>query len=519
MMSLDDESSELYPNKPAFRTVRFVKGRLRPKADSENDIGSSNSTSEESVSLPDIPHDVSVVKLVIERLLATRFSSQHDSTLSLEQFPEMNPKVVDAFEQEKRSPLHSTPYLPSAARNTFQNSLDPESTSNTPFDDTSVGSLFHPIPFPSQEQLDADPAKLEYLVKWKNLSYIHCSWITSDEFFVEDQCRAIYKRFLKTITTQIAEVEMMKSPDRVQEMEDEYEPFPPEYLEVDRILDVFEPPPLSSTENNDTDDTINKPHTPMKQYLVKWKALAYTDSTWEIESDISSSDKILQFYTIRNSPVIDNSVQPVYHDPTNPRFQMKQTWKRSPLYKNGHELRDYQVDGLNWMLFNWYQGRNSILADEMGLGKAQPLTAKVLTPTGWVTMGELKEGDEVIAAMTGKATKVERIFPQGMKTIFEVTFSDGSRTECTDEHLWSVFEVVHEQDGMKTLPLHSFQHSLFDTHETPRFYVPTHSPIDIYECQHVTTLLFIHHRQKPYFTSIFCEHLQQSGRKTYPSQE
>ncbi|KAK2964035.1 hypothetical protein BLNAU_1116 [Blattamonas nauphoetae] len=55
-----------------------------------------------------------------------------------------------------------------------------------------------------------------------------------------------------------------------------------------------------------------------------------------------------------------------------------------------------------------YQGRNSILADEMGLGKAQPLTAKVLTPTGWVTMGELKEGDEVIAAMTGKATKMER---------------------------------------------------------------------------------------------------------------
>ncbi|KUF97119.1 hypothetical protein AM588_10009279 [Phytophthora nicotianae] len=33
------------------------------------------------------------------------------------------------------------------------------------------------------------------------------------------------------------------------------------------------------------------------------------------------------------------------------------------------QLRDYQLTGVNWMLFNWYQKRNSMLADEMGLGK------------------------------------------------------------------------------------------------------------------------------------------------------
>jgi len=33
------------------------------------------------------------------------------------------------------------------------------------------------------------------------------------------------------------------------------------------------------------------------------------------------------------------------------------------------ELRDYQWEGVRWMLFNWSQNRNSILADEMGLGK------------------------------------------------------------------------------------------------------------------------------------------------------
>ncbi|GMH68487.1 hypothetical protein TrRE_jg12733, partial [Triparma retinervis] len=38
-------------------------------------------------------------------------------------------------------------------------------------------------------------------------------------------------------------------------------------------------------------------------------------------------------------------------------------------YKNNNALRDYQVDGVNWLSSGWYQKRGSILADEMGLGK------------------------------------------------------------------------------------------------------------------------------------------------------
>jgi hypothetical protein len=29
------------------------------------------------------------------------------------------------------------------------------------------------------------------------------------------------------------------------------------------------------------------------------------------------------------------------------------------------KLRDYQLDGLNWMVYSWSQDRNVILADEM----------------------------------------------------------------------------------------------------------------------------------------------------------
>lgn len=43
----------------------------------------------------------------------------------------------------------------------------------------------------------------------------------------------------------------------------------------------------------------------------------------------------------------------------------------SPLlrFKNGNQLRSYQLEGLNWLLYCYHRRQNSILADEMGLGK------------------------------------------------------------------------------------------------------------------------------------------------------
>ncbi len=71
----------------------------------------------------------------------------------------------------------------------------------------------------------------------------------------------------------------------------------------------------------------------------------------------------------------------------------------------------------------------------VGLGKAQPLDAKILTPSGWKLMGDMQVGDEVIAA-DGTVTTVTGVFPQGEKDIYEVVFHDGARTQCCDEHLW-----------------------------------------------------------------------------------
>ena len=39
------------------------------------------------------------------------------------------------------------------------------------------------------------------------------------------------------------------------------------------------------------------------------------------------------------------------------------------IYKNENRLRDYQVDGVNWLSSCYYKRLGCILADEMGLGK------------------------------------------------------------------------------------------------------------------------------------------------------
>ena len=51
-----------------------------------------------------------------------------------------------------------------------------------------------------------------------------------------------------------------------------------------------------------------------------------------------------------------------------PRTYVKKL-ESSPVMRMGHELRPYQIEGVNWLLFSWYARRSVMLADEMGLGK------------------------------------------------------------------------------------------------------------------------------------------------------
>lgn len=72
----------------------------------------------------------------------------------------------------------------------------------------------------------------------------------------------------------------------------EEEPFNPDYIEVDRVLDVSEQLEEPNAEK------------PTKYYLVKWRSLQYEDSTWELEQDVDPA-KIEVFERIRYTPPKD----------------------------------------------------------------------------------------------------------------------------------------------------------------------------------------------------------------------
>uniref|UniRef100_A0A8C2AMV9 Chromodomain helicase DNA binding protein 8 n=1 Tax=Cyprinus carpio TaxID=7962 RepID=A0A8C2AMV9_CYPCA len=173
----------------------------------------------------------------------------------------------------------------------------------------------------------------EFFVKYKNYSYMHCEWASLEQLERDKRIHQKLKRF-KTKQAQMRNIFQ------------EEEPFNPDYVEVDRILD----------ESHSVDKDNGEP---VVYYLVKWGSLPYEDATWELKEDVDEA-KVEEFRKIESRPA-----------------RLKRTvrycaWKKldeSREYKNGNQLREYQLEGVNWLLFNWYNRQNCILADEMGLGK------------------------------------------------------------------------------------------------------------------------------------------------------
>ena len=95
--------------------------------------------------------------------------------------------------------------------------------------------------------------------------------------------------------------------------------------------------------------------------------------------------------------------------------------------------------GLIQALQDMEDDKTDILSISMppGTQKCQPLYSKILTPSGFITMGDVRVGTKVISG-TGKVATVLSISPRKKRKMYEVTFDDGSKTRCSDNHLWTV---------------------------------------------------------------------------------
>ena len=117
-------------------------------------------------------------------------------------------------------------------------------------------------------------------------------------------------------------------------------------------------------------------------------------------------------------------------------------------YVQDDEYKDFFKKYLSNLHLMYEDRVNLCLYGANGTGKAQPLDELVLTPKGFVKMGELKVGDYVIDEH-GKPTKILNIFPQGMRPVYEVTFDTGVKVRCDKDHLWKFKNrnmISREQD-------------------------------------------------------------------------
>lgn len=113
-----------------------------------------------------------------------------------------------------------------------------------------------------------------------------------------------------------------------------------------------------------------------------------------------------------------------------------------------------------------------------GTGKAQPLDAKILTPSGWVCMGDLKVGNDITNPIDGKFCEVIGVFPQGVKEVFRVSFEDGASTECCADHLWLVNDEARSYRLGRNSRIRSTENIATYISQGRRVYIPFTKPIE-----------------------------------------
>ncbi|KAI8909625.1 SNF2 family N-terminal domain-containing protein [Gorgonomyces haynaldii] len=175
----------------------------------------------------------------------------------------------------------------------------------------------------------------EILVKYKHMAYHTCEWLKKADLDNDKNFRLRVKRFLD-------------KPSWDTQYSDD-EPFNPNYLKIDRIID-----------DGELDGELH--------FLVKWVSLGYDQATWESASVVRDMDaeKEDEFY---NNKILTQEKKQSYYSKSRTTNGRWQQLKASPVYKGENTLRAYQLEGLNWLMYCWHKGQNSILADEMGLGK------------------------------------------------------------------------------------------------------------------------------------------------------
>ncbi|KAH8821074.1 PHD/FYVE-zinc-finger like domain-containing protein [Xylogone sp. PMI_703] len=200
----------------------------------------------------------------------------------------------------------------------------------------------------------------EYLVKWTGQSYFKCTWMPGA--WVWGITVAVMRKAFVRRDDGINLLPRMKKEDAI----------PEEYLQMEIIFDVKYKKSRRHTSAAD-ESLIDEVST----VFVKFRGLSYDEAVWETPP--SRDEEVLWGYFesaydeyIAGRTFQQRSQSSMKLDTQAFRsldFEADVELKAQPSAITGGKMMKYQMDGLNWLLYNFHQKKNVILADEMGLGK------------------------------------------------------------------------------------------------------------------------------------------------------
>ncbi|KAL3922780.1 MAG: hypothetical protein SGILL_002018 [Bacillariaceae sp.] len=116
------------------------------------------------------------------------------------------------------------------------------------------------------------------------------------------------------------------------------------------------------------------------------------------------------------------------------------------MYKNNNRLRDYQVEGVNWLASTFYRKNGCILADEMGLGK----TVQIVSYLEHLFRVEKIQGPFLVVVPLSTIEHWRREF-EGWSDMVTCVYHDRQRVwrDVLREYEWYYEDKPHNADFLK----------------------------------------------------------------------
>ncbi|KAH8670893.1 PHD/FYVE-zinc-finger like domain-containing protein [Xylariales sp. PMI_506] len=217
--------------------------------------------------------------------------------------------------------------------------------------------------------LDTPEDDKEYLVKWESRSHFHNTWMPGAWIF-GTAAAAMRSAFHRRDDTRLPK---MTAEDAVEE----------EWLLADVFLAVRYRHNIAVTSK--AKDLAR--WSDVKEVFVKFQGLNYTESVWDCPPSRDSGAAWAAFMAAYEEYVNGVHFNQVSEHKMSERvrrfrsldFDTNCELTTQPEGLKHGKLMKYQLEGVNWILYNFHKEQNVILADEMGLGKTVQVVALITT--------------------------------------------------------------------------------------------------------------------------------------------